>query len=131
VDGISYEAYNPDLQKPVEGIFLAGWARDASTGLVGTARKDGTNAAHAVMQYLDAAAPKATGAMAALAAKAAELQAPVVDKADLTRLEIVEAAQAAERGVAEFKFDSNAEMLAAIGKLPREKSEKQPLAVSY
>lgn len=122
VDGISYEAYSPELQQPVEGIFLAGWAREASTGLVGTARKDGTNAAHAVMQYLDAAAPKAAGALAALGAKAAELQASVVDKADLTKLEMVEAAQAAERDVPEFKFDSNVEMLAAIGKLQREKS---------
>lgn len=121
VDGISYEAYNPELQQPVEGIFLAGWAREASTGLVGTARKDGTNAAHVVIQYLDTATPKGAGALAALAAKASRLATPVVDKADLAKLEAVEAAQAVERGVPEFKFDSNTEMLAAIGKLQREK----------
>ena len=27
--------------QPLDGIFLAGWAREASSGLVGTARKDG------------------------------------------------------------------------------------------
>jgi ferredoxin--NADP+ reductase len=34
VNGISFEAYDPDAQKPLERVFLGGWARQASTGLV-------------------------------------------------------------------------------------------------
>ncbi|MEX2162120.1 MAG: FAD-dependent oxidoreductase [Anaerolineales bacterium] len=122
IDEISYEAYNPELQQPVEGVFLAGWARQASTGLVGAARKDGTNAAQAVLRYLETSAPKAGGGPAAFSAKAAGLAKPVVVQSDLVRLEGVEASRAAEQGLPEFKFDSNEEMLAAIGKLQREKS---------
>jgi len=41
VDGISYEAYDPEKKAPIEGVFVAGWSREASNGLVGVARKDG------------------------------------------------------------------------------------------
>lgn len=121
IDEVSYEAYSPELQKPVEGVFLAGWARQASTGLVGAARKDGTNGAQAMLSYLSTTEPKGAG-VATFAAKAAQLAQPVVDKADLLKLEAVEAARAAELKLPEFKFDGNEEMLAAIGKLQREKS---------
>ncbi|MEX1248639.1 MAG: FAD-dependent oxidoreductase [Anaerolineales bacterium] len=122
VDETSYEAYNPELQQPLEGVFLAGWARLASNGLVGTARKDGTNAALAVISYLETTTPKAAGGLDLFSEKAAQLENPIVDKTDLTKLEAVEAARAAELKLPEFKFDSNEEMLAAIGKLQREKS---------
>jgi hypothetical protein len=46
----------------------------------------------------------------------------VVNKADLATLAAAEAAQAAELNLPEFKFDSNEDMLAVIGKLQREKS---------
>ena len=36
---------------------MAGWARRPSTGLVGIARKDATNAAQAVLQYLQTVPP--------------------------------------------------------------------------
>ena len=52
VGGISYEAFDPDAQRNLERVFLAGWARQASTGLVGVARRDGENGADAVLQYL-------------------------------------------------------------------------------
>jgi ferredoxin--NADP+ reductase len=122
IDEISYEAYNPELQQPLEGVFLAGWARQASTGLVGAARKDGTNAAHAVIAYLDAKPAAVKDALAALRSKAVEFKAPLVGNADLDKLEAIEAAQATERKLPEFKFDTNEEMLAAMGKLARETS---------
>ena len=39
VDGISFEAYDPNLDRPIERVFVAGWSREASSGLVGIARK--------------------------------------------------------------------------------------------
>src|SRR3990172_1713643 len=44
IEGISFES-------PFEDVFVGGWSRKASDGLVGYARKDGTNASKAVWQY--------------------------------------------------------------------------------
>jgi ferredoxin--NADP+ reductase len=118
VDGISYEAYDPQAAHPIEGVFLAGWSREASTGLVGAARKDGTQAAHAVLAYLQSKPAAAGGALAALEAKALMLPLPIVRNADLKKLETVEAAKASELGLPEYKFATNEEMLAVIGRSP-------------
>lgn len=116
----SYEAYNPELKQAIPGIFVAGWARQASTGLVGVARKDGTNAAQAVMAYLGTMQPKAEEPLAALNAKVLMLSKPVVRAADLKKLEAAEAAHAAEFKLPEYKFESNDEMLNVMG-LARQK----------
>jgi len=123
VEGLSYEAYNPETDQPIGGVFLAGWSREASSGLVGTARKDGDQAARAVLAYLDTVRAKgAEAALAAFNAKLLLLNQPVVHEDDLKKLEAAEAAQAAELNLPEFKFDSNEDMLALMGKLQIEKS---------
>jgi ferredoxin--NADP+ reductase len=107
VDGLSYES-------TMEGVFVGGWSRKASEGLVGYARKDGINASKAVWQYLQtrqAGEPDTE----ALSAKLNSLGKPVVVKEHVKRLEEVESEEAARRGLEEFKFDSNADMLKAIG----------------
>ncbi|HKJ26601.1 MAG TPA: FAD-dependent oxidoreductase, partial [Anaerolineales bacterium] len=53
ISGISYEAYDEVNMQPIEDVFLVGWAREASSGLVGTARKDGEQGAAAVLDYLE------------------------------------------------------------------------------
>jgi ferredoxin--NADP+ reductase len=115
VEGISYEAFDPDMNSPIEGVFLAGWAREASSGLVGTARKDGTNAAKAVAQYLKTVPPAYNGTLEALGERLAKSGKPIVTKADWQRLEEVEQAEARKQGLESFKFASNEEMLKAIG----------------
>lgn len=114
-EGNSYEAYDPATEQAVDGVFLAGWSREASTGVVGAARKDGTLAAHAVLAYLESQPAQGTGALAALEARLRTLSNPVVRTPDLLKLEEIEAAQAAEHGLPEFKFASNEAMLNAIG----------------
>ena len=52
MDGLSFEAFDPDLNRPIDRVFVAGWSREASSGLVGVARKDGENGARAVLEYL-------------------------------------------------------------------------------
>ncbi len=107
VDGISFES-------SVEGIFVGGWSRKASEGLVGYARKDGTSASKAVWQYLQTKQP-ANVNVEAVTAKIKGLSKPVVTKEDIKRLEAVEAEEAKKRGLEEFKFASNEEMLQAMG----------------
>jgi ferredoxin--NADP+ reductase len=115
VAGLSYEAYDPAAQQPVPGVFVAGWAREASTGLVGAARKDGTNGAQAVLQYLRTLPALGGDRLTELRERLAGLDRPIVTKADWQRLEAVERDEAARRGLLEFKFATNEEMLAAIG----------------
>ncbi len=118
VEGTSYEAFDPAANAPIEGVFLAGWARLASTGLVGVARKDGERGAKAVIQYLQTLATLEIVDLDALARRLEQLGKPVVSKEDVERLEEVEHAEAEKRGLEEFKFASNQEMLEALGMVP-------------
>jgi len=114
VDGLSYEAFDPQTGQPIQGVFVGGWSRKASDGLVGYARKDGINAARAVWQSLQTRQPD-SGALEAVTQKVKRLPKPVVSKDDIARLEAIEAAEAQTRGLEEFKFAANEEMLAAMG----------------
>ncbi len=117
VDGLSYEVYDPATEKPLEGFFVAGWSREASSGLVGVARKDGERGAKAVLQYLQTL-PPLTNTQAILASTQKLLQEvhkPVIKKEDIQRLEAAEKAEAERLALEEFKFGSNEEMLAAMG----------------
>jgi ferredoxin/flavodoxin---NADP+ reductase len=118
IAGLSYEAFDPAAGQPVPGLFMAGWAREASTGLVGAARKDGINGAQAVLGYLAEQPPLAGADLEGLHQKLRHLPKPVVSKEDWARLEAVEHTQAAQRGLPEFKYGTNAEMLAAMGLEP-------------
>jgi len=108
IDGISFES-------TFEDVFVGGWSRKASDGLVGYARKDGTNASKAVWQYLRQTLSPSAADTDAVADKVHGLDKPVVTKEDIKRLEAVEAEEAQKRGLEEFKFDNNEEMLDAMG----------------
>jgi ferredoxin--NADP+ reductase len=114
VEGICYEAFDPQAGKPIEGVFVGGWARKASEGLVGYARKDGINAARAVLGYLNTKQPD-DSALKAIADRIMRLNKPAVTKSDIQRLEVVETEEAKKRGLEEFKFSTNEEMLRAMG----------------
>jgi ferredoxin--NADP+ reductase len=116
IDGVSYEAFDPETGQPVEGVFVAGWSREASSGLVGVARKDGENGARVVLQHLQGQPPAADPQSVVERLKAAlrDLPKPVVVKEDIQRLEDAERAQAEQLMLEEFKFSTNEEMLAAM-----------------
>jgi ferredoxin--NADP+ reductase len=117
VDGLSYEAYDPEAQKPLVGFFVAGWSREASSGLVGVARKDGERGARAVLQYLQTL-PPLSDAQTILTNTEKILQRihkPVIKKEDIQHLEAAEKTEADRLMVEEFKFGANEEMLAAMG----------------
>jgi ferredoxin--NADP+ reductase len=107
IDGNSYES-------PTEDVFVGGWSRKASSGLVGLARKDGTNAAKAVWQYLQTKPPIQPNTEA-LSAKLKSLGKPLVMKEHLKKLEETELAQAKQQGLEAFKFGTNDEMLKVMG----------------
>jgi len=53
--------------------------------------------------------------MDGVTARLSALSKPVITKDDIKRLEAAESAEAQKRGLLEYKFASNEEMLAAIG----------------
>ena len=107
IDGVSFET-------PVEGVFIGGWARKASNGLVGYARRDGTNAAKAIEQFLQTRQPNGADGNA-INAKINSLSKPVINKDEIKRLEAAEAEEAKKRGLDFFKCSTNEEMLQILG----------------
>ncbi len=117
VNGLSYESFDPETGAPVDGIFVAGWSREASSGLVGLARKDGENGAQAMLAYLNTLPEASDGADRAekLAALLNQACHPVVTREDIKKLEAYEQAQANQRHLEDFKLKTNDEMLEAMG----------------
>jgi ferredoxin--NADP+ reductase len=109
IDNISYETN-------IESVFVGGWARKASEGLVGYARKDGTHAARAVLAYLATKESNSSLTVDVVNEKLKSLNKSIIMKADIKRLEAIEAEEAQKRGLEEFKFTSNDEMLKVIEK---------------
>ncbi len=116
VDGISYEVYNPDLCAHCEDVFVSGWARQASEGVVGLARKDAERGARAMLQYLAALKPVDQGFADRVFERLPKFGKPVVNFKDIKRLWKIEEDIAAQKGLPAFKFDSREAMLQAIGK---------------
>ena len=117
VEGVSFEAFNPDTNQPIERVFLAGWARQASTGLVGVARRDGERAAEAVLQYLHTQGPMRDldNVVDKFEQRLVETHERVVDKPHLRKLVSMETAEAQKLGMEEYKFATNDEMFTAMG----------------
>jgi ferredoxin--NADP+ reductase len=115
VDGNSYESYDPHTASVIKDVFVAGWSRQASTGLVGYARKDGISGAKAVLQYLQTLPPAPAAADdAALLARLRALGKPIIHQAHIRSLAELEAQEARHRGVESFKFSANEQMLEKI-----------------
>jgi ferredoxin--NADP+ reductase len=116
VEGISYEVCDSETGAFNEGIFAAGWSRQPSKGLVGTARREGTNAASAILNYLDDHPVKGMKTIEEFKQFLLSKGKPLILKEDLAVLKKVEDAKAVELGLEEFKFRTNEEMLKIIGK---------------
>jgi ferredoxin--NADP+ reductase len=116
INDLSYEAYDPEADSPIEGIFVAGWSREASSGLVGIARKDGECGARAMLQYLEGVPPAQdiAGALEKVDQVMGELPHPVVDKKGVQKLEALEYAEAEKQGLEAFKYGSNEKMLSLL-----------------
>ena len=89
----------------------------ASTGLVGLARKDGTNGARAVSQYLHTLPEVDESVLDRVRMTVSQLPRPVVNEVSLAILEKAEQERAQQLGLEEFKFSDNQEMLEVMGLL--------------
>jgi len=116
INDISYEVYDPESAHTIEGVFVAGWSREASSGLVGLARRDGENGARAVWQYLLEKAPRNDwqSSLDAVAERLSLLTHRVVLKDDIDCLNEAEILEAEKRGLEDFKYETNEAMLAEM-----------------
>jgi ferredoxin--NADP+ reductase len=116
IKDLSYEAFDPNTGNIIEDIFVAGWSRKASTGLAGLARRDGVNAAKAMVQYLETLPSNGKKATSQeILQKLETINPKVIHKQHLIYLQMEEQSKAQALGVEDFKFNSNEEMFAHLG----------------
>jgi ferredoxin--NADP+ reductase len=114
----AYQVYDPEKGEVLEGLFVAGWSRKASDGLVGKAKQDGERGAEALLHYVERLPAEPVEEIAdRLEAFRAHLRARgvrFVEYEEIQRLEEAERREAERRGVEWFKFATDEEMLHAI-----------------
>ena len=116
--GAAYEVWDPESKRTLPGTFVVGWSRRASDGVVGRARLDAETGVKRVVGWL-ASRPKRPAAhaeklIADVVESVRKAQGHPVTYDDVRRIEEEERSRAAQAGVEELKFKSNAEMLALI-----------------
>jgi ferredoxin/flavodoxin---NADP+ reductase len=118
-DDALFQAYDETTGKIVDGIFLAGWARKASEGLVGIAKRDGDWCAEVVTRYLATKTPSShTSSKVVLDKLTSILKTHKSHAVDAKGLRILESIEKHHKGatdcIGEFKYSSNQEMIRLI-----------------
>jgi ferredoxin--NADP+ reductase len=113
-----YQPYDPATRQVLEGIFLIGWSRNASVGLVGVAKQDAERGMKVVNAYLaskEGFDPAVIDQkIEAVMDKLEENKVAYVTKEDVAVLEAVEKEEAKKRNTWEHKYATDEEMLEVI-----------------
>jgi ferredoxin--NADP+ reductase len=118
-DDALFQAYDETTGQCIDGVFLTGWARKASEGLVGIAKRDGEWCAEVVTRYLATQSQKTPSTIEDILGRLQRLlrehNSCPVDVAGLRALEAAEkGCDGAPDCIGEFKFCTNQEMLSHI-----------------
>jgi ferredoxin/flavodoxin---NADP+ reductase len=118
-DDALFQAYDEKAGKIVDGVFLAGWARKASEGLVGIAKRDGDWCAEVVSRYLLTKSTDSYSDVKVVLDKLAAIlttrKSRPVDVEGLRILESKEKSHWSEKEcIGEFKYTNNQEMIELI-----------------
>jgi ferredoxin/flavodoxin---NADP+ reductase len=117
-DDALFQAYDETTRTIIDGVFLAGWARKASEGLVGIAKRDGDWCAEVVSRYLSTKSSEShSDAKVVLDKLAAVLTTHKSHPVDVEGLRILESQERSHWGedcIGEFKYTSTQEMLELI-----------------
>ena len=109
-----YEVLDPQAGSVMDGIYVVGWARKASEGLVGIARHDGEVGAAEVIKYLQTAPDRDSASYDEIVRRLESKNQRLVTKPDLELLAKAEEREGQTRGIQYFKFSDDEAMLAAI-----------------
>lgn len=114
----AYQPYDPEAARVIEGIYVAGWSRNASVGLVGVAKQDAERGMKVVNQYLSGKEGFTPGEMEtkveAILSILEKNGVSVATKEDVEMLESVEHEEAQKRKTWDFKFITDDQMLQVI-----------------
>src|SRR5574341_14366 len=115
-DDALFQAYDESTGQVLEGIFLTGWARKASEGLVGVAKRDGEWTAEVVFRPLESQSPRERavneGILRRLRSCLADRHVQAVTIEELRLLEAAEREAQPDRNdcIGEFKFATKEDM---------------------
>jgi ferredoxin/flavodoxin---NADP+ reductase len=114
----AYQPYDPEAARVIEGIYVAGWSRNASVGLVGVAKQDAERGMKVVNEYLSGKEGFTPGEMEAKVEAILSILekkgVSVATKEDVEMLESVEHEEAQKRKTWDFKFITDDQMLQVI-----------------
>ena len=118
-DDALFQAYDEASGKVIDGVFLTGWARKASEGLVGIAKRDGEWCTEVLLHYLESQPPCERSHIDAvlyrLHALLTERRTQAIDVQSLRILESIEKEEGVNHDcIGEFKFSTNEKMLELI-----------------
>lgn len=113
-DEPNFQVWDPVHSCPLPGRFVAGWARRASTGLVGIARHDGELGAQQAINYVETRPEGNTPSPEEILSTLKGKGLHPVTKVDLTLLNAAEQQEAEKRRLNSFKFSDNQSMFEAI-----------------
>jgi ferredoxin/flavodoxin---NADP+ reductase len=122
-----YAVFDPKSGQCLEGVYVVGWARKPSEGLVGIARHDGESGATYVLEYLSRSQTRRSASADDVAQFLWRRGIQFFPKDALSSLEAAEQREAGLRNLLSFKFDDDAAMLSAI---EGEKSACAPQAMA-
>jgi ferredoxin/flavodoxin---NADP+ reductase len=112
----AFGVFDPEKNQPLAGVYVVGWARRASDGLVGIARHDGEVGAEKVLEYLKTVPEGAPVSAQAVQRRLESKGVTVVTKEDINLLGKVEEREAQQRKLTWFKYSDDTTMLNAIEK---------------
>ena len=114
----AYQPYDPETKRVLDSIFVAGWSRNASVGLVGVAKQDAERGMKVVNGYLARQEGLSSGDMEAKIEALIDLLnkkgVAIVTKEDIELLESAEHEEARARKTWDFKYTSDEKMLEVI-----------------
>lgn len=113
-----YQPYDPASTQVLEGIYVIGWSRNASVGLVGVAKQDAERGMKVINAYLtsqEGFEPEVIERkVEAVLDKLEENKVSYVTKDDVALLEAGEKQEAKKRNTWEHKYATDEEMLEII-----------------
>ncbi|MGE3537972.1 MAG: FAD-dependent oxidoreductase [Candidatus Tectimicrobiota bacterium] len=114
----AYQVYDPAQARALDGMYMIGWSRKASDGLVGKAKQDAETGAEVVLKALEHTPEVDPEVLAArrqaVCRLVAERSDALITKEEVTLLETLEQEIARAEHLEEFKFDSNEAMIKAM-----------------
>ena len=111
-----FEVWNPEAGNRLDGFYVVGWARKASTGLAGIARHDGEAGAAKTIEFVNSLPDSQTMSDEQVLSLLQKKDLRPVTKADLALLGSAEVQEAQALQVPSFKYSDDDAMFKAIEK---------------